>query len=79
MAVGRRKPACGKRWRKARSTQVLPAPGSPVRITEACSSTASCSSATTDSFEGGSQRSPSAISLEKGVLSRLKCEGRRGS
>ena len=34
---------------------------------EACSSTASCSSSTTDCLEGGSQRSASAISLEKGL------------
>ena len=54
------------------STHVLPAPGSPTRSTWACSCTASHTSSTTSSLEGGSQRSLSAISLEKAASDRAK-------
>src|SRR5690606_5305212 len=60
------------RLRSARSTQVLPTPGSPRSKTLSRSASASSMSATSSALLSGSQRSVSSISFENGAVRKPK-------
>ena len=59
-------------WRKARRTQVFPAPGSPVMTACLRSCTQAMRSSTRLRLLSGSQSLPSSIFLENGLLPSLK-------
>src|SRR5262245_61944243 len=71
VAVGQAEAGRGARWRSARSTQVLPTPGSPTRTTEACSVSASMRSPTAaGALIGYAVSSPSASGAKR---ARVRC------
>src|SRR5690606_14010921 len=70
----RRKPACGSRLRRARSTHVLPTPGSPRSRTLSRPASASSISVTNSALLSGSQRSASSISFDNGAVRKPKTD-----